>query len=190
MGIFFSLFFESVTCLFYGIIIVAFIMVTLYFILKMMSKGAVHSIPFYISGMILAILLLINMSVMVGAFTVKQQTDSMRLWLAQQLDGTEGIADLQSSQMIGDSLNDEFPLLGCFLNLFDLSGHAIEELPQVFYEVINHEMNTLIWSKILWSLIFCIAAVLVALYFDKGDNKNTSKVTKHRYSSRRNPDDF
>lgn len=190
MGIFFSLFFESITCLFYGVIITAFIMATLYFILKMLSKGALHSIAFYISGIILSILLLVNMTVTVGAFTIKQQTSSMRLWLSQQLDGLEGTADLQSSQAIGDRLNEEFPLLRCFLNLFDLSGHPLEDLPQVFYEVINHEMNGIICSKLIWSFIFCVAAILVALYFDKGDRKPTSKATRQTRSSRRNPDDF
>lgn len=195
MGIFFSILNEGITCLFYGIVITAFIMATLYFILSSLSKGTVRSIPFFITGPILALLLIVNITLLVGAFTVKNETESMRLWLTQRLDGIHGTADLQSSQQVGDMLNEQFPLSGCFLNLFDMSGHPIEELPQVFYEVINKEMNSMIWSRLLWSFGFIVAAMLVALYFDKGEgNRNKGKnkrVTKGvRTSTRKNFDDF
>ena len=176
MGIFFSILSEGITCLFYGIVITAFIMATLYFILSTLSKGTVRSIPFFVTGPILALLLMVNMTLLVGAFTVKSETESMRLWLTQRLDGIHGTADLQSSQQVGDMLNEQFPLSGCFLNLFDMSGHPIEELSQAVYEVINKEMNNMIWSRLLWSLGFIIAAMLVALYFDKGEgNRNNGK---------------
>ena len=132
MGIFFSLFFESITCLFYGIVIAVFIMATLYFILKTLSRGIVRSIPFFLTGVILSIFLVVNMSVVVGAISIKQQTGSMKLWLTQQLENVEGIADVQSSQAVGDILNEEFPLLGCFLNLFDMSGDSMYSISQKF----------------------------------------------------------
>lgn len=193
MGIFFSILSEGITCLFYGTIITAFIMATLYFILSSLSKGTVRSIPFFITGPILALLLMVNMTLLVGAFTVKSETESMRLWMTQRLDGIHGTADLQSSQQVGDMLNEQFPLSGCFLNLFDMSGHPIEELPQVFYEVINKEMNSMIWSRLLWSFGFIVAAMLVALYFDKGEgNRNNSKRSTKgvRTNLRKNFDNF
>lgn len=188
MGIFFSLFFESITCLFYGIVIAVFIMATLYFILKTLSRGIVRSIPFFLTGVILSIFLVVNMSVVVGAISIKQQTGSMKLWLTQQLENVEGIADVQSSQAVGDILNEEFPLLGCFLNLFDMSGYPMNELPQVFYDVINKEMNGIICSKLLWSLAIIIAAVLIALYFEKGGN--VSKSIEYDNVLHKDPDDF
>ena len=156
-----------------------------------MSRGTVRSIPFFITGPFLAILLIINMTVIVGAFTLKAETESIRLWLAQQLDGVYGTADVQSSQQIGDLLNEEFPLSECFLNLFDFSGHPIDELPQVFYEVINEEMTSVIWNKLLWSLGFIVAAVLIALYFDKGEGNGLEKKSKRPQTvSRKNYDNF
>ena len=195
MGIFFSILNEGITCLFYGIVITAFIMATLYFILSSLSKGTVRSIPFFITGPILALLLMVNMTLLVGAFTVKNETESMRLWLTQRLDGIHGTADLQSSQQVGDMLNEQFPLSGCFLNLFDMSGHPIEELPQVFYEVINKEMNSMIWNRLLWSLGFIVAAMLIALYFDKGEGNRSNGKSKRgtkgvRTNPRKNFDDF
>ena len=191
MNTFFCLLSEGFSCFFYGLLITAFIMATLYFLLKTMSRGTVRSIPFFITGSFLAILLIINMTVIVGAFTLKAETESIRLWLAQQLDGVYGTADVQSSQQIGDLLNEEFPLSECFLNLFDFSGHPIDELPQVFYEVINEEMTSVIWNKLLWSLGFIVAAVLIALYFDKGEGNGLEKKSKRPQTvSRKNYDNF
>ncbi|MCF2594417.1 hypothetical protein I6E11_11595 [Bacteroides caecigallinarum] len=195
MAVFFSIMSEGVLCLFYGMIITAFIMATLYFILSSLSNGAVRSVAFFVTGPVLALLLVVNMTLLVGAITVKGETESMRLWLMQRLDGVHGIADIQCSQQVGDMLNEHFPLSGCFLNLFDMSGHRMEELPQVFYEVINDEMNKMIWSSSLWSLAFIVAAMLVALYFDKGENnpgkgKNKRQVKRVQTNSRRNFDDF
>lgn len=191
MAIFFSILYKGITCLFYGFIITGFIMATLYFLLSTLSRGAVRSIPFFLTGPILALLLVVNMTVLTGAFTVKSETESMRLWLTQQLDGAEGIANLQISQEVGEMLNRQFPLSECFLNLFDMSGHTVSELPQVFYEVINSEMNRTVWNKILWSLGFIIAAVLVALYFDRGmGNGNKKRPNKQRTITHRNFDDF
>lgn len=189
MMIFLNLISEGVSCLFYGLLITAFIMATLYFVLKTLSQGAVRSVAFFITGPVLGLLLVANMTVMVGAITVKNQTDSMRLWLSQQLDGIQGVADMQNSQQVGHLLNEEFPLSGCFLNLFDFSGHAMSELPQVFYEVINEEMTDTIWSSILCSLGIIVAAVLIALYFDKGQG-NGRKPKKVTAAPRRNLDDF
>lgn len=166
-------------------------MATLFFLLKNLSNGVYRSISFYITGFILAILLTVNMTVIVGAVSVKQQTEAMRLWLMQQLDGQEGIADLQNSQMIGEALNEQFPLLGCFFNLFDMSGNSLNNLPEVFYETINSETNQIILSKSLWSAGFIVAAVLVALYFTKedvgGGRKKKRRSTAARYN---NIDDF
>ena len=176
--------------MFYGFIITAFIMATLYFVLKSMSQGTVRSIPFWITGPVLTILLLINMSVMMGAFKVKGQTETMEIWLNQRLDDTDETVGVQESQWIGDQLTDEFPLLGCYLNLFDLSGHTTNELPQVFREVINEKMNDVIESRILWSVGFIITAMLIALYFDKGEGRTPKKKSTYRTTSRRHIDDF
>lgn len=193
MMIFFNLISEGFSCLFYGVLITAFIMATLYFVLKTLSQGAVRSVAFYITGPVMGLLLIANMTIMAGAFAVKAQTESMQIWLAQRLDGVYGIADVQSSQQVGDMLNEEFPLSGCFLNLFDFSGHPMDELPQVFYEVINDEMNGVIWSRVLWSAGIIVAAVLIALYFDKGKGSGSRKKAQGKRrpaAARKNFDDF
>lgn len=72
MGIFFSILSEGIISLFYGIIITAFIMATLYFILSNLSRGAVRSIPFFVTGPILALLLTVNTPLLTEATMIKK----------------------------------------------------------------------------------------------------------------------
>lgn len=188
---FLSFFSTGLSCIFYGAIITAFIMATLYFILKTLSEGAVKSVPFYLAGVILAVLLLINMSIIVGAFTVKSNTDSLELWLQQKLNGLYGIVDMDSSQAIGDMVNEEFPLLDSFINLYDWSGNRVQDIPQILNEGVNREMNRVILRNFLWSLGFIVAAMLVALYFDKGGGSSLGYSPKRqRVTTPTNYDNF
>ena len=79
MVTFFSLLTTAFSCIFYGVITTAVIMSILYFVLKSLSKGIVQSFPFYITGLILAFLLICNLSVLIGAFQVKSTTEAMEL---------------------------------------------------------------------------------------------------------------
>lgn len=191
MGLFLSLLLESISSAFYGIVLTAFVMATLFFLLKNLSNGVYRSVPFYITGVVLAILLTVNFTIIIGAFSVKGQTDAMHLWMTQLLNGIDGYANIENSQIIGEKLSDEFPMLGCFFDLYNMSGNTMSELPDAFYETINSELNGIILSRILWSAGFIIAAVLVALYFTK-ENVATNRRTggRHRNSIRRNIDDF
>ena len=169
MGIFFSLFSEAVNCIGYGLLIAAFIVATLYFLLSMASKGIVRSVPFWISMVVLFFAAWINMSVMVGAIKVSSATTAMEMWLNQYLYNLEGIADIKSSQEIGDLLNNEFPILASYINLFDFSGYSLRELPFAMAEAVRNEMGSQIWSNVLWTLAFIAAAVTISLYFDRGE---------------------
>lgn len=181
MSIFFTLFSGALSSVFYGLVITAFVMATLYFLLSVASKGAVKSIPFYISFILLFFFLWANMSVMVGAFQVKSETETMKIWLQQQLTEFSGLVDGEDSQIIGDALDEHFPILGHYLNLFDFSGHDFEEIPVVMTDAINKTMTGQIWKNILWSLGFILAASLISLYFDKGENYGTNRPVRTAY---------
>ena len=127
------------------------------------------------------------MSVMVGAIKVNSATTAMEMWLNQYLYNVEGIADIKSSQEIGDLLNEEFPILGSYVNLFDFSGYSLRDVPTAMAEAVRDEMGDQIWSNILWTLAFIAAAVIISLYFDRGDTEYAgrrrgippSKIRKH-----------
>ena len=141
MVTFFSLLTTAFSCIFYGVITTAVIMSILYFVLKSLSKGIVQSFPFYITGLILAFLLICNLSVLIGAFQVKSTTEAMELSLRQLTENTSGIVNAKESQAVFDYLVDEYPLLGNYLQIADFSGNDISNLAMVIPEVVRKEMN-------------------------------------------------
>ncbi|MBE6281985.1 MAG: hypothetical protein E7095_08025 [Bacteroides sp.] len=181
MATFFSLLETGVSCVFYGIIVTAVIMSILYFILKSLSKGIVKSIPFYITGVILAILLVCKFSVVIGAFWVKDSTSSMELSLKQLTENAYGVVNVNESQAIFDMLIDDYPMLGNYLQLADFSGNHVADLALAMPKVVREEMNSVIWTNLLWILIYIVVACVVVMIFDKG---MYSQKTEYKNSRR------
>lgn len=186
MVTFFSLLTTAFSCIFYGVITTAVIMSILYFVLKSLSKGIVQSFPFYITGLILAFLLICNLSVLIGAFQVKSTTEAMELSLRQLTENTSGIVNAKESQAVFDYLVDEYPLLGNYLQIADFSGNDISNLAMVIPEVVRKEMNHVIWSKFLWSLGYIVVACFIAILFEQGQRQRKGVTTRRsRVSNRR-----
>ena len=57
--IFFQLFTTAFMSIFYGVVITAAVMAILYFLLRQFNSGIVESVPFYITGAVLFLLLTI-----------------------------------------------------------------------------------------------------------------------------------
>lgn len=171
MATFFSLLSTGVSCVFYGIIATAAIMAILYFVLKSLSQGIVKSIPFYITGVILAFLLTCNLSIVIGAFQVKETTEAMEVSLRQLSETVSGVVNANESQEIFDFLVDQYPLLGNYLQLADFSGNNVTDLVFAMPQEVRSEMNDVIWSNLLWALVYIVIACLVVMIFDKGQGR-------------------
>ena len=168
MATFFSLLSTGISCIFYGIITTAVIMAILYFILKSLSRGIVKSIPFYITGVILAFLLTCNLSIAIGAYQVKESTESMELSLRQFAEQVSGVVNANESQAIFDMLIDDYPMLGNYLQLADFSGNHVADLAFAMPQEVRSEMNDVIWSNLLWALGYIVVACIVVMIFDRG----------------------
>jgi hypothetical protein len=171
MVTFFSLLGTGISCIFYGIIATAVIMSILYFILKSLSKGIVKSIPFYITGVILAFLLTCNFSITIGAFQVKASAEAMEMSLRQLTERMSGVVNANESQAIFDVLTDEYPMLGNYLQIADFSGNHVDDLALAIPNEVRNEMNDIIWSNLLWTLGYIVMACIVVMIFDKGQGR-------------------
>ena len=168
MATFFSLLSTGISCIFYGVIATAVIMSILYFILKSLSQGIVKSIPFYVTGVILAFLLICNFSIVIGAYQVKESTESMELSLRQFAEQVSGVVNANESQAIFDMLVDDYPMLGNYLQLADFSGNHVSDLAFAMPQEVRSEMNDVIWSNLLWALGYIVIACIVVMIFDRG----------------------
>lgn len=189
--IFFSLLTTAFSCIIYGIIVTAVIMTILYFLLKGLSKGIVQTIPFYITGVVLAFLLSIQLSLMIGAIETKDAADAAEIYLTQFLEGKSGVVGAQDSQRIFDIIEEEFPIIGTYINLVDFTGHDISVLAETMHATIIDYLNSYIWHRVWWILGIIVVACLIVMLFDKrSPSVGDTRYTSRRAVSRTNYDDF
>ena len=187
---FLSLIITAFSSVFYGVIATAVVMAILYIILKGVSKSIVQTPVFFISGVILAILLIIQLSLMIGAIQAKNAADATEIYLSQLLENQRGIVGAQDSQQIMDAITDKFPIIGTYIDIADFSGHDVSELPKAMHASMIDFLNSYIWHRILWSLAVIITACTIAMLFDRKALVTGKTKRKTTMAARKNYDDF
>ena len=181
--IFISLITTAISCIFYGIIITAVIMAVLYFILRAINKGIVQTLTFYITGVVLAILLLIQTSMAIGAIKAKETADAAKQYVCEMMESYQGIVNTDESHEVIDAVKDEFPLIDKFVDLTALYGKNVADLPNTIHSNITDYLNTFIWHRVWWIMGIIIVACIIIVLFE---NNNITRTSSRRSSSRRN----
>lgn len=190
--IFFSLFSTAFSSVFYGIVVTVTVMALLYFALKSVSKGIVQTPIFFVTGIVLAVLLAIQSTLLIDALEAKDATDAAELYLNQLLEGSQGVISAKESQQVMDALTEKFPLIGVYANIADFSGNDWAELPRVIHDTLTSYLNSFIWHRVWWSLAIIALACLVVMLFDKRalSSSTNKSVRKVRMVARKKYDDF
>ena len=187
---FISLLNTAFTSILNGIIITAAIMAILYFILKSLSRNMVRTPIFFITGIVMALLLVVQISLMIGAIQAKGATDSAQIYLTQMLESSSGTVNAQDSQIVMDKLVESYPIIGVYLNQADFSGHDVSELAESMYETMNSYLGSYIWHRVWWSLGIIIVGCLIVMMYDKRDTVSGKPKQKKSLAARKNYDDF
>lgn len=140
-------------------------MAILYVVLKSLSKGIVQTPVFFITGVVLAILLIVQTSLMIGAIQAKDAADSAEIYLNQLLEDKYGTISAQDSQKVMDAITENFPIIGNFIDIADFSGHDISELPEVMHESMESYLNSYIWHRVWWILGIVVMACVIVIIF-------------------------
>lgn len=182
--IFFELFTTAFMCIFYGVVITTAIMALLYFILKEIDKNTVRTVPFYCTGVVLFLLLVIQFSLMMGAFEAKSYVDGIEITISRMVEGVSGIVSAEESQKILEEATGGNQLFGLFFNTCNFSGNDYEDLPAVMAETFRSGLNSYIWRRIWWTLgIIVLGILIISLPNTKGSNRNSKKGNSSRGSS-------
>lgn len=187
---FLSLLETAFTSILNGMVITAAIMAILYFVLKIISRNMVRTPIFFITGIVVALLLIVQISLMVGAIQAKGATDSAKIYLTQMLENSSGTVNAQESQVVMDKLTKSYPIIGVYLNLADFSGHDYSDLADSMYETMNSYLGSYIWHRVLWSLGIIIVGCLIVMMYDKRNPATGKSKHKTTLASRKNYDDF
>lgn len=162
-------------------------MAMLYFILKALGRGIVRSLVFYITGCVMAALLVIQLSLMIGAMQAKEAADSAQLYMNQLLENNSGVVTANESQQILDAVIEHFPIIGCFIGLADFSGNDVSELSDLIHDTMISFLNSYIWYRFFWILCIVIISCIIVVLFERKkstviyfDSDNDSKKTMDR----------
>lgn len=187
---FISLLNTAFTSILNGIVITAAIMAIMYFVLKSLSRNMVRTPIFYITGIVASLLLIVQISLMIGAIKAKGAADAAEIYLSQLLENKYGTVGANDSQQIMDSVTESFPIIGVFINIADFSGHDYSDLAETMHETMNSYLSKYIWNRAIWSLCIIIIASLIIMMYDKRNSNNKKPKNKAAMASRKNYDDF
>lgn len=217
MSTFIGLFANDISCIAYGLLISLAIVAIVSLVLYIKKKDSLVTIPSIICITILFIVLLSNMSVMVGAIKVKgianrsidaiEQFDNVinptnlnnigelildgdYMEAVQQVSQASEEVDINNLLEIKNQLGDNWDLLKHYLDAADINVSMLFLSPTQTIEKFDSKMNYTIIGNILWSALFIGITFFVGI---KGTNKSKQYQRKRStYSSRINHhnDDF
>lgn len=152
---------------FYGVIATAVLMIFIYIGLKILNGGIVKSIPFYIVGVMLAILLTIQFTLLIGAAQADNAVDSVEITINQLMENASGSFGATDSQKLLDYVTDEYPIIGVYIGTCDFTGNTPETIASAMAQTMHDFLSSYIWHRIFWIVGFCIVASVIAIVFRK-----------------------
>lgn len=163
------------SCIVYGILITIIIMCILFCLLWAINNDILHSIVFYLVGILLAPFLMFQFTLMMGAVETQSAVDSAYDYICELVESKSGTIGAAESQEILDGITEEYPLIGLFVNKADFMMVTSEELPDVFQETMTGFLDSYYWRRVWWSIGFIVIACLIVVFIPK-----TTKTTKNK----------
>ena len=183
--IFFSLFSTALSSVFYGLIATFVIMALLYVVLRAISPSAVQTPIFLCSGVLLALLLLVQTSLMIAAIQAKSAADQTKDYLTETLAVGQDAVEAVNSQELIEAVTGSFPILGSFVDTSRFAGIDIKEVPLALHNTITDYLNSSIWHRVWWLLGFIVVACVLVIVFDEKRGESTMSAAQGRRPIRR-----
>lgn len=186
---YFDLLVTAFDCALYGLLMTVVTMLLLYFILKFVSNTCVKTIPFYLTGIVLAPLLLVQDTLLAASIEALSLVKNVELDV-QHIVGTYTQAmDMYQTTDVLQTVGDDFPLIGWFANITNLEVSNAPNLATELSDMLKDFLTKYIWKRIGWYTAFIVVAVLIALLADKRGNgygtcpttaRHTGSTTSHK----------
>ena len=161
--IFFELLSSAFSCLLYGFLTTFCIMAIIYVVLRQLSRGIVQSVGFYISGCVLTIVLLVQFTLMFGAFKAKEYVDTVETEVSQLAEGISGAVSSEDTKEIIDELRSENYMFDLFMNNISFQVEDVTELPHVIAQTYRDKLNSFLWERFWWILGSMVLAIIIMI---------------------------
>lgn len=163
----------AVSSVFYGVLAAAVLMGVIYVGLYLLNSGIVKSIPFYVTGGVLAILLTVQFSLMIGAFEADNVVDSAEQTIRQVTENASNTLRVNDSQQLLEKIKQEYPVVGIYIGVCDISGTAVQDIAGAVTQTMHDYLSDYIWRRIFWIAGFTIVACAIAIVFRERENNYT-----------------
>lgn len=166
-------------------------MALLYCVLFAIGKQYVNGIPFYVSGVMLFMMLLYQNFLTIGALYSKELIDDFHDKAVSMVHVAQsGISQVEDCQASIDEITSEFPLLVPFINTANDNVADMREWVETTTDGLRSSIRWFIVRRFIWSSVFILLAMVTILLFGKSNmDTYTSSRRSKAYSitsSRRN----
>lgn len=189
--IFFELFSTAFMCIFYGVLITAILMAIVYFVLRQVKRGTVSTVPFFLVGIVLFVLLTFQQTLMVGAIKAKGYVNDVAVYIEQITDEKDKLVERTSQEFDTEKIKEQFPEFSLFVDV-DKIGEKLSDVDATVAEMKENTLSSLnyyILRRVLWSLGLLIVAIVIACLLGSGvSTRGKGSVSQHGYSAQRSSD--
>lgn len=192
--IFFDLWSVASESFFYGILLAAVTVAVMCFVLQMISRTCVKTVPFYLSVTVLVILLVIQDTLLIAAFKANDMVSTVEMLVQQQIEACGQTLNIEDAESVLDRVVQEVPLWGIFVNMVNVKVDNAQDLASAVAAQCHDYLNAYIWRRIGWCSAVIVVAVLIIVLADKRNvkaapsaNRRATAVsgrTSHRHSAR------
>ena len=182
--IFFSLITTALSSVFYGIIATLVIMAVLYIALMLVRKTVVQTPAFYVVGAVMAVLLLIQTTLLIGAVEAQDAADDAFEFTSQVVDTSLGVVDNENIQQVLDSVNEQYPILQNFIDLSEFSTEGVTNLTDAMHQQVTDYLDSFIWHRVWWILGVIIVGCTVVIVLDKPGSAGGGRFARDTLASR------
>ena len=182
--IFFSLITTALSSVFYGIIATLVIMGVLYIALMLVCKTVVQTPAFYVVGAVMAVLLLIQTTLLIGAVEAQDAADDAFEFTSQVVDTSLGVVDNENIQQVLDSVNEQYPILQNFIDLSEFSTEGVTNLTDAMHQQVTDYLDSFIWHRVWWILGVIIVGCTVVIVLDKPGSAGGGRFARDTLASR------
>lgn len=173
----------SIGNIFWGILLSAFCMFLLFFLIRGFYPKYIFNIKSYIIGAILFVVLAFQSVLFTGALTIKKKSNEVGNYINDYVTAyypTNAQISVEDSQILFDEILKDYPLIRRYVDKGTFTGFNPSNIAEAVVNTINNHFNWYMLRRIMWSLLFVCVSVFIAI-LTADVKRQTGRPTKRQH---------
>lgn len=178
---FINVLYHSLGSMLIGVFLTVVGVALMYILIRLWWRNSTFTLASIVVGIVLFFFLAFQSVLLCGAITIKSYCDDVEKYvnLIVQNQPLSTIFSTEDSQQILDSISEEWPLVGYYVNMADFQGHTSETIAAAMSDELRNYMNWFIFRRVCWSLLFVVVGAVIinkTISIQNGSRRNTMRV--------------